>query len=88
MKMKDLVKKLFEEKKDFYCYLEAAEMETDSEKKAMYLKLAESEGDHYKALHGIIFADENRSEREEGFYEVTKECYQEMVEEIKKHLSK
>lgn len=83
MTMKCLIKRMFGEKEDFYAYIMMAQEEKDPAKKTTFLKLAEGEGDDYKTIYDMVFAEAATTDREQGLHEYAKEAYEDMKEKIK-----
>lgn len=82
--MRELVDRMFSEKEDFHEYLDMFYEATDAKEKAIFLKLAEAEGDHYKMLYDIIFEKEPATSLEFGLHKHAKHDYDKMLECIKK----
>lgn len=81
--MRELVDRMFNEKEDFHTYLDMFYETHDHKEKAIFLKLAEAEGDHYKMLYDIIFEKEPATSLEFGLHKHAKEDYDKMLKCIK-----
>lgn len=82
--MRELVDRMFEEKEDFYSYLDMFHETTDAKEKTIFLKLAEAEGDHYKMIYDIVFEKEPSTSLEFGLHKHAKHDYDKMLDCIKK----
>lgn len=82
--MRELVDRMFNEKEDFHEYMDMFYETTDAKEKAIFLKLAEAEGDHYKMLYDIIFEHEPETSIEHGLHRNAKHNYDKMLECVKK----
>lgn len=77
----ELIEKLYEEKADFYSYLELMDECEDSAKKATFHRIATEEMGHYKALHDMIFTSAE-TPFEKAFKEESAKCYEQMLKKV------
>lgn len=79
MNMKQIIDRMFDEKADFYTYIE---MYKDSHNDT-FIRLAEAEGDHYKMLYDMAFKEPSTTVREEALHHYAQEVYNKMLSCLK-----
>lgn len=73
--MKEIISRMFEEKADFYTYLD---MYKESHNET-FIRLAEAEGDHYKMLYDLAFKEPSTTAKEEALHNYAQEVYNDML---------